>query len=78
MPAIINIAEQVPQTSRILPMPPPNDDDRRSAVSSFMPVTSPEKRTEHYYKVRPCIKFVRTAAEILDKYIEENPPKNKV
>ena len=38
----------------------------------------PEKRTEHYYKVRPCIKFVRTATEILDKYIEENPPKNKV
>lgn len=36
----------------------------------------PEKRTEQYYKVRPCIKFVRTAAEILDKYIMENPPKN--
>ena len=35
----------------------------------------PEKRTEQYYKVRPCIKFVRTASEILDKYIEENPIK---
>lgn len=34
----------------------------------------PEKRTEKYYKVRPCIKFVRTAAEILDRYIAENPP----
>lgn len=34
---------------------------------------TPERRTEQYYKVRPCIKFVRTAAEILDKYIEENP-----
>ncbi|NLT08313.1 MAG: C_GCAxxG_C_C family protein [Ruminococcus sp.] len=34
----------------------------------------PEKRSEQYYKVRPCVKFVRTAAEILDKYIEENPP----
>lgn len=34
----------------------------------------PEQRTEQYYKVRPCIKFVRTAAEILDKYISENPP----
>ena len=33
----------------------------------------PEKRTEQYYKVRPCIKFVRTAAEILDKYIDEHP-----
>ena len=34
---------------------------------------TPEKRTEKYYKVRPCIKFVKTAAEILDRYIEENP-----
>ena len=34
----------------------------------------PEKRTEEYYKVRPCIKFVRTAAEILDRFISENPP----
>ena len=34
---------------------------------------TPEQRTEKYYKVRPCIKFVRTAAEILDKYIEEHP-----
>lgn len=33
----------------------------------------PEKRTEQYYKVRPCVKFVRTAAEILDRYIEEHP-----
>ena len=32
----------------------------------------PERRTEQYYKVRPCIKFVRTAAEILDAYIAEN------
>ncbi len=31
-------------------------------------------RTEQYYKVRPCVKFVRTAAEILDRYLEENPP----
>ena len=36
---------------------------------------TPEKRTEQYYKVRPCVKFVRTAAEILDRYLEENPPK---
>ncbi len=35
----------------------------------------PEQRTEQYYKVRPCIKFVRTAAEILDDYINENPVK---
>ena len=37
----------------------------------------PEKRTEQYYKVRPCIKFVRTAAGILDRYLEENPPKQQ-
>ncbi len=35
----------------------------------------PEKRTEKYYKVRPCIRFVRTAAEMLDRYISENPAK---
>ena len=35
---------------------------------------TPEKRTEHYYKVRPCVRFVRTAAKILDDYISENPP----
>ena len=32
----------------------------------------PEQRTEQYYKVRPCIKFVRSAAEILDEYISLN------
>ena len=36
----------------------------------------PELRTEAYYKARPCIRFVKTAAEILDRYIAENPPKN--
>ena len=33
---------------------------------------TPEKRTEQYYKVRPCVRFVRTAAEIMDRYLEEN------
>ncbi|WP_295152942.1 C-GCAxxG-C-C family protein [uncultured Ruminococcus sp.] len=37
---------------------------------------TPEQRTEKYYKVRPCIKFVRTAAEILDRYIAEHPVNN--
>ncbi|MCM1529641.1 MAG: C-GCAxxG-C-C family protein [Alistipes sp.] len=36
----------------------------------------PEQRTEQYYKVRPCIKFVRTAAEILDKYIRQHRTKH--
>ena len=38
----------------------------------------PEKRTAQYYKVRPCIKFVRTAAEILEEYIAENPQMHAV
>ena len=37
----------------------------------------PDKRTEEYYKVRPCIRFVRTAAELLNRYIAENPPVSK-
>lgn len=37
----------------------------------------PDKRTEEYYKVRPCVRFVKTAAEILDRYIAENPPKSE-
>ena len=37
----------------------------------------PERRTQEYYKVRPCIRFVRTAAEILDRYIAENPPEKR-
>lgn len=32
----------------------------------------PEQRTEQYYKARPCVKFVRSAAEILDEYINAN------
>lgn len=31
----------------------------------------PEARTESYYKVRPCLKFVETAAEITDEIIRE-------
>ncbi len=34
---------------------------------------TPEKRTEQYYKVRPCIRFVRTAAEVMDRYLEAHP-----
>ncbi len=33
----------------------------------------PEPRTEQYYKVRPCIRFVRTAARVFDEYITEHP-----
>lgn len=33
---------------------------------------SPEKRTEHYYKKRPCGELVRCAAEITEKYLNKN------
>lgn len=33
----------------------------------------PEKRTEEYYKKRPCGKLVRIAAAILEQYIEGHP-----
>lgn len=34
---------------------------------------TPDKRTEEYYKVRPCVRFVRTACEVMDRYIAQNP-----
>ncbi len=34
---------------------------------------TPEARTKEYYKKRPCPDIVGDAAEILEKYIEENP-----
>ena len=35
----------------------------------------PEERTKEYYKKRPCVGIVGDAAEILEKYISENPVK---
>ena len=35
----------------------------------------PSKRTAEYYAKRPCKEIIGKAAEIMDKYIEENPPK---
>lgn len=34
---------------------------------------TPEKRTEQYYRTRPCIRFVRTAAEVMERYLEAHP-----
>lgn len=34
----------------------------------------PEKRTDEYYKKRPCPELCRYAADLLEKYIEDNPP----
>lgn len=33
----------------------------------------PEARTEAYYKARPCVRFVVTAAKLLDEYLEAHP-----
>lgn len=41
------------------------------SVKSDSPV--PEKRTEEYYKKRPCAQLAGMAAAILENYIEENP-----
>ena len=32
---------------------------------------TPSERNEHYYKVRPCVKFVIDACDILDEIIKE-------
>ena len=34
---------------------------------------APTPRTEEFYKMRPCARMVYLAAEIMDKYITENP-----
>lgn len=34
---------------------------------------TPEKRTDDYYASRPCVRCVRDAAEILEKYMLEHP-----
>lgn len=34
----------------------------------------PERRTEEYYKKRPCKELIGCAAEILDRFMEEYPP----
>lgn len=33
----------------------------------------PEKRTEQYYKKRPCVELVEMATNTLEKYIKNNP-----
>ena len=34
---------------------------------------APTPRTEEFYKLRPCARMVYLAAEIMEKYIAENP-----
>lgn len=33
----------------------------------------PSPRTAEYYAKRPCVRMVMTAADLMDKFIEENP-----
>ena len=37
---------------------------------------NPTPRTAEFYKTRPCARMVLLAGQILDRYIEANPPKN--
>lgn len=37
----------------------------------------PEPRTQTYYKKRPCALLAQDAAEILEAYIKEHPPKKR-
>lgn len=34
--------------------------------------TKPEKRTEQYYKKRPCVEMVKTAAMLIEEYLLKN------
>ncbi len=38
---------------------------------------NPTPRTAEFYKVRPCVRMVMLAAEILDGYIAEHPRKER-
>ena len=44
----------------------------RELLASLKPSSepTPSARTEEYYRVRPCVRFVATAADILDRMIE--------
>lgn len=37
---------------------------------------NPSPRTAEYYRQRPCARMVLTAAQILERYIADHPPKN--
>jgi C_GCAxxG_C_C family probable redox protein len=43
----------------------------RELLKNLKPDSSPtpSARTEEYYKVRPCVRFVATAADIVDKMV---------
>ena len=40
--------------------------------------TTPENRTTEYYKKRPCVELVREAAEIIERFLEEEETKKEI
>ena len=47
----------------------------RELLGDKSPIRStPDPRNAEYYKKRPCAELVRMAADILEEYIENNPP----
>ncbi len=36
-------------------------------------IATPDRRTEEYYKRRPCLRHIREMADILENYIQNNP-----
>ncbi len=45
----------------------------RELLDNPSTVPVPQDRTPEYYKERPCMRFVRAAADLVEKYIQENP-----
>ena len=45
----------------------------RELLDEQNPVRPPQPRTESYYKDRPCLYLVESAAAILEKYLSDNP-----
>ena len=52
----MNMAEQVPQTSRRRPIQPPNEDESLAASASSMPVTSEKATKTDCAQLYPCVK----------------------
>lgn len=44
--------------------------DLMANIKNITCVPEPDERTAEYYKSRPCLKLVRSAAEMLDEYLK--------
>ena len=45
----------------------------RDLLGNLAKNPTPSPRTPEYYAKRPCVRFVMTAAQLLDEFIEQNP-----